>query len=601
MSSAPLRSLSPIGPVLRTAVTPLLLAASLATLGGCGAPLNTSPPADAPSWVAAPAPSASASASATANPPTASVTPPPAVAVRILAINDLHGNLQPPGGGFRLPDPQQPDQGRSVPAGGVAHLATAVRTLAAQSPHHLFVAAGDLIGASPLLSALFHDEPTVESLGAMGLALAAVGNHEFDRGAAELLRLQRGGCHPVDGCRGPRPFTGARFQYLAASTVDQQTGQTLLPAYAVRHFDGVPVAFIGLTLKNTPHVVVPSGVRGLTFRDEAETVNALVPVLRAQGVEAIVLLIHEGGFTRGGHDECPGLSGPLVDIVRRLDPAVDVVISGHTHQAYNCRLDGRLVTSADKYGTLVSAIDLELDPLTRDVRSSRASNQIVSHERFAADPAQLALLAEYERLAAPLAQRPVARLDAPITRDANRHGESPLGRLVADAQLWATQEAGAQLALMNPGGIRADLRPGLDGQLRFQDLFASQPFHNRLVTLTLSGEQLRQVLEEQWLRQPKPRLLQLSSGLSYRWRAQAPLGQRVEQLRLHGQPVQAQQRLRVTVNAFLADGGDSFNTLRQGSERTTGPDDAEALERYLTQVPDWHRRLQGPARVQRAD
>ena len=226
----------------------------------------------------------------------------------------------------------------------------------------MFVAAGDLIGASPLLSGLFHDEPTIEALSLMGLEVSAVGNHEFDEGRDELLRMQNGGCHPLAGCRGPSKFAGAKFRYLAASTIDRRTGKTLLPAYEVKEFEGIPVAFIGLTLKDTPKVVSPSGVAGLEFRDEAETVNALVPELRRRGIEAIVVLIHEGGFPTGDYNECPDISGPIVNIVKKLDKAVDLVVSGHTHRAYKCVIDGRLVTSADKFGTLVTEIELMLDP-----------------------------------------------------------------------------------------------------------------------------------------------------------------------------------------------------------------------------------------------
>ena len=245
------------------------------------------------------------------------------VVVKVLAINDFHGNLKPPQGGIRIKDPADPSKTIQVAAGGAEHLASAVRQLRDRNPNHVFVAAGDLVGASPLLSALFHDEPTIESLSLMGLEASAVGNHEFDHGAAELLRLQTGGCHPEQGCQGPKRFAGAGFQYLAASTVDSRTGKTLLPPYFVKRFQGVPVAFIGLTLKGTPDIVVPTGVQDLSFRDEAETVNALVPQLRAQGIEAIAVLIHEGGLPSGDYNECPGISGPIVDIVKKFDRAVD--------------------------------------------------------------------------------------------------------------------------------------------------------------------------------------------------------------------------------------------------------------------------------------
>ncbi len=512
------------------------------------------------------------------------------VAVKVLAINDFHGNLKPPLGGIRIKDPADPTKTINVAAGGAEHLATAVAQMRQKNPNHIFVAAGDLIGASPLLSALFRDEPTIQSLSLMGLEASAVGNHEFDRGSAELLRMQRGGCHPVDGCKGPQPFTGARFKYLAASTIDARTGRTLLPAYHVKHFEGIPVAFIGLTLKDTPTIVVPSGVKGLTFRDEAQTVNELVPQLRAQGIEAIVLLIHEGGWPSGDYNECPGISGPIVDIVNKLDKAVDLVVSGHTHRAYNCRIDGRLVTSADKFGTIVTEIDLVLDPRNGDVVSATADNLIVRNDKFAKDAAQTQLIAAYEQLSAPLARRVVARLNGALTRDENPAGETRIGQVVADAQLAATRAAadgGAQLALMNPGGLRAALSPQLDaqgqGEVRYEDLFAVQPFYNNLVTLTLSGAELLQVLEQQWLNQPRPRILQVSNGFAYTWDAARPAGQRVVpgSVRLDGSPLEANANYRVTVNSFLAAGGDNFHTLKLGRDARTGMMDVDAFEQYL--------------------
>jgi 5'-nucleotidase len=509
------------------------------------------------------------------------------VPVKILAINDFHGNLKPPQGGIRIKDPADPSKTINVPAGGSEHLATAVKELRARNPNHIFVAAGDLIGATPLLSALFRDEPTIESLGLMGLEVTAVGNHEFDKGTAELLRMQRGGCNPTEGCKGPQPFKGASFQYLAASTVEEKTGKTLFPPYMVKKFQGIPVAFIGLTLKATPTIVVPTGVAGLRFRDEAETVNELVPELRKQGIEAIVLLIHEGGIPSGDYNECPGISGPIVDIVKKLDKAVDAVISGHTHRAYNCRVDGRLVTSGDKYGTIVSQIDLTLDPKTGDVTNAVADNVIVRTDRFAKDPVQTELIAAYEKLSVSLAKRVVGRLAGALPREASPAGESPLGQVIADAQLAATRDAGAQLALMNPGGIRASLAMPADGQVRYEDLFLSQPFYNNLVTLTLTGSQLQQVLEQQWLNQTSPRILQVSRGFSYRWDASQPVGQRVVpgSLMLNGQPIAPTAELRVTVNNFLSSGGDNFTVLRQGRNLSTGAMDIDALEQYVKANP----------------
>lgn len=514
-------------------------------------------------------------------------TPPPAgpVRVKLIAINDFHGNLKPPQGGVREPDPADPAKFTLVPAGGAEHLATAIAAAKAKNPLHVVVAAGDLIGGSPLLSALFRDEPAIESLNLMGLDVAAVGNHEFDKGAAELLRMQRGGCHPVEGCKGPQPFAGARFTYLAASTIVQATGQPFMPATWVKRFDGVPVGFIGLTLEGTPSIVTPEGVRGLSFRDEAETVNALVPALQQQGVQAIVVLIHEGGLPSGSYNACPGISGPIVGIVERLHPAVDVVVSGHTHRAYNCRIAGKLVTSADSYGRMLSEIDLSLDRASGDVVAAVADNVIVRHS-FARDPRQTALIAAYEAVARPLAERVVGRLPAPLTREVNPAGENGIGRLVADAQLAATRAAGAQVALMNPGGLRADLVPGAGGVVTYADLFAVQPFNNNLVTLTLDGAQFLALIENQ-LRGAEPRPLKVSRGLSYTWDAARPEGQRVlpGSVRLDGRPVLPGDSVRVTVNSFMASGGDGYTVFNAGRDRQTGIMDLDALEAWVRSAP----------------
>src|SRR5256886_2706003 len=377
------------------------------------------------------------------------------VDLRILAINDFHGNLRPPPGGIRIADPADGTKSSAVPAGGAEHMATLVRQLREGHRNTIFVAAGDLIGASPFLSAMFHDEPTIESLSMMGLDVASVGNHEFDEGENELLRMQNGGCHPKDGCQGPHPFAGAKFRYLAASTIEKSTGKSVFPAYEIREFDGIPVAFIGLTLKGTPLIVAPDGVASLEFRDEAETVNALIPELKARGVEAIVVLIHEGGLPTGDYDECPGISGPIVEIVKKFDRAVDVVVSGHTHRAYVCEIDGRLVTSADKYGTLVTAIDLKLDPATRDVVSAKADNTIVRIAEYAKDAQQTALLEAFDKFAAPIAGRPAGSVTETLSRTPNPAGESALGDIIADAQLAATaseKNGGAVDAFTHPGG-----------------------------------------------------------------------------------------------------------------------------------------------------
>jgi 5'-nucleotidase len=521
------------------------------------------------------------------------ISPPPRAAaqatpveLRILAINDFHGNLRPPAGGIAIADPADKTKKIAVPAGGAEHMATLLKQLRGEARHTVFVAAGDLIGASPLLSAMFHDEPTIESLSMMGLEIAAVGNHEFDEGKDELLRMQNGGCHPADGCQGPHPFEGAKFRYLAASTIETASGKSLFPPYAIREFGGIPIAFIGLTLKGTPEIVSPAGTAGLEFRDEAETVNALVPELKARGVEAIVVLIHEGGIPTGDYNECPGISGPIVDIIRKFDRAVDVVITGHTHRAYVCEIDGRLVTSGDKYGTLVTAIDLKLDPASRDVISARANNVIVRTASTTRDPEQTALIESYDRLAAPIANRRAGLVTQTLSRVPNEAGESVLGDIIADAQLAATRSdetGGAVIAFTNPGGIRSDITGKDDGAVSYADVFASQPFRNQLVTLTLTGAQIKAMLEQQWRDPNRPRILQVSNGFSYAWDGAGPDGGRViaARMSLQGQRIDAAKSYRVTVNNYLAAGGDGFAVLKDGAAPLYGGYDADALYGYF--------------------
>jgi len=508
------------------------------------------------------------------------------VDLRILAINDFHGYLQPSPGGIRIADPDDKTKKITVPAGGAEHMATLLSQLRTGKTNTIFVAAGDLIGASPFLSAMFHDEPTIESLSMMGLEVASVGNHEFDEGKDELLRMQNGGCHPVDGCQGPHRFAGAKFRYLAASTIEKSTGKAIFPPYAIKPFDGIPVAFIGLTLKGTPNLVSPPGVAGLEFRDEAETVNALVPELKARGVEAIVVLIHEGGFPTGDYNECPGISGPIVELVKKFDKAVDVVVSGHTHQAYVCEIDGRLVTSGDKYGTIVTAIDLKLDPATRDVISARADNVIVRTGVYAKDPEQTALLEAYDKVAGPIANRVAGSVTASLPRVPNDAGESVLGDLIADAQLDATRaddNGGAAIAFTNPGGIRSDIVKKPDGAVSYADVFASQPFRNQLVTLTLTGAQIKNMLEQQWLDPVRPRILQVSKGFSYAWDSTKPFGERVmaDRMSLNGRRIEPATAYRVTVNNFLSVGGDGFTVLKDGTAPRFGIYDVDALYGYF--------------------
>ncbi len=513
------------------------------------------------------------------------------VPVQVLAFNDFHGNLTPPSGSSgRIQTGPDPNVNR-VDAGGAEFMATHIAQLSATNPNTLVVAAGDIIGATPLVSALFHDEPTIESMNLMGLDIASVGNHEFDEGTAELLRMQYGGCHPTDGCQDGDGFAGADFGYLAANVIDDETGDTLFPQFTIRRFGHASIAFIGMTLEGTPLVTVPSGVDGLRFLDEADTVNRLVPVLEARGVNAIVLLIHEGGAATGLYNECVGISGPIFDIVSRLDPEVDVVVSGHTNAAHVCNIGGRLVTSAAHAGRLVTDIDLVISEKTGQVVSMNAANVIVTRD-VAKEPAQTSLIGKYTALAAPLANRLVGSITADLSKTATAAGESPMGLTIADSQLEATHGNGAVAAFMNPGGVRADLLHAMisggeqPGQVTYGELFTVQPFGNTLVTLDVTGAQLETMLEQQWSLvggAEKANILQVSSGFTYTWDSTRAIGDRVDPatIRINGVVVDPAATYRITVNAFLADGGDGFAVLKEGTDRVGGGLDLEALETFL--------------------
>ncbi len=523
--------------------------------------------------------------------------PKPPIEVQILGINDFHGNLEPPAG----------SSGRieGINAGGAEYLASHVAALEATNPDNtVVVSAGDLVGASPLLSALFHDEPTVEAMNEIGLDINAVGNHEFDEGTDELLRLQEGGCHPTDGCLDGDDFAGADFRFLAANVVSETTDDPLFPAYTVKRFeDRTQVAFIGMTLEGTPTIVTPEGVAGFDFLDEADTANALVDRLERRGIDNIVVLIHEGGVTSGGgYNGCEGISGPIVDIVNRLDDEIDAVISGHTHQAYNCVIDGRPVTSAASFGRLVTDMDLTIDRRTKDITSISVNNKIVTRDAAPAAPIT-GLIQRYGAISDPLANRVIGSITADITRTPNAARESALGDVIADSQLAATAPAdlgGARAAFMNPGGIRADLLYAAsgtegDGNVTYEEAFTVQPFGNSLVTMTLTGAQIERMLEQQFCggNAAAPRVLQPSAGVTYTYSA-AGVGAAdcatadavdASTIAIGGVPVDPAASYRITVNSFLATGGDNFGVLNEGTDRLGGAVDLDALEDHLTAAP----------------
>jgi len=502
------------------------------------------------------------------------------VDLQILAINDFHGNIATSSSGFGG-------------TGRADYLAANIEAAEdAAEGESIFVSAGDLIGASPLVSALFHDEPTIEAMNEIGLDINAVGNHEFDEGSAELLRMANGGSHPEDGDLDGDGFAGADFEFLAANVVVDDTGDTLFAPYTIRNFKGVKVAFIGMTLEGTPAIVTQAGVAGLTFLDEAETVNALIPDLQRRNVEAIVVLLHEGGRSDGGPQDCgSGLTGPIAEIVPLFNDAVDLVIAGHTNDEFVCEIDGKWVTMADTRGRLFTDIDVKLNRVTKEMRVVSINNVPNLQDGVVPDPELTELIDKYETLAAPLANTVIGTITESITRTPNLAGESALGDIIADAQLDATAQLGtgdAVVAFMNPGGIRDNLDydstgPEGDGEVTFGEAFAVQPFGNSLVTMTLTGTQIDTLLEQQWVGQSSPRILQVSNGFAYSWDPQAPDGDKVDPttITIDGEPVASGDSYRVTVNSFLADGGDNFSVLIDGTDRLGGEVDLDALVTYF--------------------
>jgi 5'-nucleotidase len=512
--------------------------------------------------------------------------------LRVISINDFHGNLEPPAGSsgrVTLPD------GTTVDAGGAAYLATHVKQL--RTPNTLVVSAGDNIGASPLASALFHDEPTIEFLNDIGVNASVVGNHEFDEGYKELQRMQFGGCHPTDGCQFRPQFKGANFPFLGANVYTDRGLPALLP-FSVNLVNGVPVGIIGVTLKDLPSVVTPEAIKGLKFGDEVQAINRTANLLDLFGVRAQIVLMHQGDNTEGGGpDDCRTAPGLARAIVENASPKVDAFFTGHSHQQYNCMVNDpagqpRPMIQGSSFGRLLSVIDLKIDKRTRDVVRSetKAHNEIVTRT-VTPDPTVAALVKDATTKSGPIANRKVGSITADLVRNQSAAGESPLGDVIADAQLAGTTSNNAVIAITNPGGIRADLTFASspagegDGVVTYGEAFTVQPFSNIMQTITLTGTNLKNVLEQQW--QPTgPKMLQISSSLHYSWSAAAPTGSKVSNITVNGVPVDPNGSYRVSVNNFLAAGGDGFAEFKKGTGLAGGPVDLDAFTAYLTAHPN---------------
>jgi len=525
-------------------------------------------------------------------PPKATTVP-----VRLVAINDFHGNLEPPSGsGGRIVD----ETGATVDAGGAAYLATHLKSLV--NKNTVVVAAGDLIGATPLISAAYHDEPTIEVLGKLGLDVSAVGNHEFDEGIKELQRIQKGGCHPVDGCSPAGRYKGADFTYLAANVLrDGVIDRWALPPITIKKVNGVPVGFIGLVTQTTPSIVTASGIAGLKFADEVEAGNRAAKLLKAAGVKAMVALVHEGDQVTpdASPDACPIMPSAGSRIAQGLSPDIDLVIMGHSHQAYICRTQDpagqeRVFTQGSSFGRVLTTIDFQVDRRTKEiVRSSVVADNHVVTRTVPADPKISALVQTWKDRSAEVANRQVGTITADITREApSPTGETPLGDLIADAQLAATKEGGnAEIALMNPGGVRADLTYAQsgsegDGVVTYGEAFTVQPFNNLLQVVTLTGAQLDALLEQQWQNDGAVvRILQPSSSLTYTMDLTRPIGDRVSDIKINGTPITETGTYRVAANNFLIGGGDGFTVFTQGTDLWSGPLDIDALVDYFAAHP----------------
>ena len=513
-----------------------------------------------------------------------SAKPPETIPLQILAVNDFHGALDP--GTTKY-------QGQLV--GGVEYLSTYVSLQRAETEHTVFVSGGDMIGASPLLSALFHDEPTINAFNLMGLDYSAVGNHEFDEGVAELGRMQDGGCHPIDGCLVGN-FLGADFKYMTTNVFKTQNDHTLFSPYKVRSFAGVKVAFIGTSLESTPSIVSAAGTAGVYFTEEAAAVNATVAEIKEKqpDVKTFVLIIHDGGYQSGDANQCVDWrDGAFLDVVANIDPAVGLIISAHTHRGYACVFDDddndRVVTAAGSNGNFLTDIDLTINRQTGEI-VTRTVNNIPIFRNVPMDPAMTALLAPYRQQATPLANRVIGMITADITKPTSSSTmvESALGDVIADAQLAATSDpayGGAVVAFMNPGGIRENLTYASssagegDGNVTYGEAFAVQPFSNILVTMTLTGDQIKALLEQQWT--SASRMLQVSDGFTYSWSASAPAGSKVSNILINGVPVDPAASYRITCNNFLAGGGDNFTVFKSGTDLLIGAIDLDALVVYF--------------------
>ncbi len=485
------------------------------------------------------------------------------VDLRILGVNDLHGNLEP------LPG----EEGRTV--GGVASLDAHLDGRERDYPGRTIrVHAGDMVGGSPLVSGYYRDEPTVRAMNEIGFDVGAPGNHEFDEGGEEMLRLLDGGS--ADGSiEGPpdERFSGTDFPYVAANVEYAGTGEAVLPSYAVVEREGVRVGFIGVTTPDTPLGLMPEVAAPFRFSDMSEAVNRQAAALQAKGIEAIVVLAHAGGKAGRG-----GPEGEIFEETAHMSGAVDAVFSGHTHSILDERVNGKVVVQAGEYGKAFSMVDLKIDRRSGDVVRAEGEVLPVTNDTVRPDPSLSALVERYRGDVAPVSDRVVSDARGIVTRAPNADGESAMGDLIADGQ---RAFAGTDLAFVNSPGLRADLA---SGPVTYGKLFAVQPFGDDLVRMEMTGDAVLRLLDQQH-EGGRSRVLQVS-GLRYAIDPDRPEGRRVTRAAMEdGRPINRGRTYTVAADAFLAAGGDGFAAFEEGRNRRVAGKVIDALVSHLGSMP----------------
>ncbi|KEK23703.1 bifunctional metallophosphatase/5'-nucleotidase [Bacillus gaemokensis] len=471
------------------------------------------------------------------------------ISVQLIGLNDFHGQL----------NTTSTLHGKAV--GRADYIAAYIQSYRDKKPNTLLVHTGDMIGGSPPISALFHDEPTMEFLNTLQFDVGTIGNHEFDRGPIALQQLISGESVPQTNS-----FSGSSFPYTCANVVDSETNQPLFPPYTIKWIDGIPIAFIGVITKDTPFLTMYTNMSSIRFLDEATSINHYVHQLQKKGIHAFVILAHLGGNTTGSNT-----NGALADLATQINSDVDIIFGGHTHSYINGKVNGKLLVQAYSYGKAFSNVTITLNRQTKDITKKDATIVPVYQNKLSPD---LYIRNWIDSYAAKIRPRVTERLGVTnheLTRDQNEHGESKLGTVLAMAQRQAMQ---TDIAFVNPGSIRHDLKKG---DITWEDTFLIQPFGNPLIKMDLSGAEIRNALQEQW--KEETRMLQIL-GIHYTWKNHT-----IQTISLDdGTPLHDDQIYSVVVNSFLANGGDKFMTFKLGKNRTEGPTDQESFANFIRSV-----------------